>query len=182
MRRVVYSVAMSLDGFIAGPNGEFDWIPHDPDIDFKELFSRFDAMVMGRGTWETMQKMGGGPDMGMESVVISRTLRPTDVAQAGLFADPASAIETLRGKPGKDIWLFGGGVLFRTMLDAGLVDGVQVAVAPILLGEGLPMLPHGPGRATLTLTSQRHYPGSGIVLLTYDVTRDRTGDRGQTPN
>ena len=60
MRRIVYSVAMSLDGYIAGPKGESDWIVMDPDIDFKEIFNRFDTLLIGRKTFEATKKMGGG--------------------------------------------------------------------------------------------------------------------------
>lgn len=171
MRRVVYSVAASLDGFIAGPGGEFDWIPHDPDIDFAALFGRFDAMVMGRKTWEVTRAMGGAPAMpGIEPSVVSRTLTPADAGLTRLFTDPAAAVAHFRAREGKDIWLFGGGSLFRSMLDEGLVDGVEVAVVPVLLGGGLPLLAPGTGRYSLRLAGQRRYDRSGIVLLTYEVT------------
>ena len=74
----------------------------------------------------------------------------------------------LKAKPGRDIWLYGGGVLFRSLLDAGLVDTVEVAVVPVLLGAGIPLLP--PGAATkLTLADQKTLPVSGIVALSYSV-------------
>jgi dihydrofolate reductase len=75
----------------------------------------------------------------------------------------------LRDKPGKDIWLFGGGELFRTMLDAGLVDGVDVAVIPVLLGGGIPLLPSPAKSAKLKLAKHTLYKKSGIVSLEYDV-------------
>jgi dihydrofolate reductase len=60
MRKIVYSVAMSLDGYVAGPNGEADWITTDPEIDFVALFARFDSVLMGRKTYEQVKVMGGG--------------------------------------------------------------------------------------------------------------------------
>ena len=77
----------------------------------------------------------------------------------------------LREETGKDIWLMGGGVLFQALLQADLVDSVEVGIVPILLGEGLPLLPSGRASAPLRLTHSQIYP-SGSVLLTYDVVRD----------
>jgi dihydrofolate reductase len=79
-------------------------------------------------------------------------------------------VADLKSKPGKDIWLFGGGRLFRSFLEARLVDAVEVSVIPVLLGEGIPMLPARPssGRFELSLTSIRSF-GSGIVSLEYAV-------------
>src|SRR5438093_6865701 len=133
MRRICYAVAMSLDGYVAGPNGEADWIIMDPEIDFGELMSRFDAVLMGRRTFEAALTMGGGPAMpGVTSVVISRTLRPKDYPGVTIVADKIEeTVARLRAAPGKDIWLFGGGILFRSLLDARLVDTVEVGVIPV---------------------------------------------------
>src|SRR5436305_2060453 len=118
MRKIVYSVAMSLDGYVAGPNGEADWITMDPEIDFAALFARFDTVLMGRKTYEQARAMGGGAAMpGVTSVVASRTLRPEDCPGATVIGDGlADRVRELRAARGKDIWLFGGGVLFRSLL------------------------------------------------------------------
>jgi dihydrofolate reductase len=170
MRPVCYSVAMSLDGYIAGPKGEFDWIPMDPEIDFKALFARFDCVLLGRRSWEAAQKQGGGGAMhGMKSYVFSTTLQPGDCPGATLSNDPRGTVEALKRQPGKAIWLFGGGVLFRSLLELGLVDEVQVAVVPVLLGEGLPFLEHPTRLAKLRLTRHRVYEKTGTALLEYAV-------------
>jgi dihydrofolate reductase len=169
MRKVVYSVAMSLDGFVAGPNGEADWITMDPEFDFAEVFARFDTLLMGRKTYEQTKAMGGGPAMpGFTSIVASRTLKPGDCPGATVIGDGlADRVRELRAGPGKDIWLFGGGVLFRSLLNARLVDEVGVGVMPVLLGGGVPLVSPG-DRARLRLTGHKAYK-SGAVSLDYAV-------------
>jgi dihydrofolate reductase len=174
MRKVIYSVAMSLDGYIARPDGAYDWIPMDPAIDWGAFMGRFDTVLMGRRTFDLMRTQGdAGGGKGQQSIVFSRTLRGDAVPGVTIVRDEAGAtlVADLRGQPGKDIWLAGGGVLFRSLLDAGLVDVVEIAVVPILLGEGLPMSP-SPGRTErLRYVDQTRYPDSGIVVLRYDVAR-----------
>jgi dihydrofolate reductase len=169
-RRLRYQVAASLDGFIAGPNGEHDWIVMDPSIDFDALFKEFDTAVMGRKTYEVMTAQGGqGAMRGLDVIVFSRTLPPVTHRGARIVNDdPAEVVAALKAKPGRDIWLFGGGVLFRSLLDAGLVDTVEVALMPVLLGAGMPLLPPGAG-TKLVLADQRTLPSSGIVALAYCV-------------
>ena len=173
MRRLRYQVATSLDGYIAGPNGDFDWIVMDPDIDFAALLAQFDTAVMGRKTFlATVQQGGDGAMPGLDVVVFSRTLRPADYPAVSIVdGDPAEAVRSLKARPGKDIWLFGGGELFRTLLEAGLVDTVEPAVVPVLLGGGIPMLPPPASRTKLSLSRHRLYPTSGIVLIEYTVSR-----------
>lgn len=173
MRRLRYQVATSVDGFIADPSGGFDWIVADPDIDFGSLFAQFDTAVMGRKTFLALLQQGGGITMpGLDVVVFSRTLRPADYPGVTIVqSDPAESVRSLKATPGKDIWLYGGGELFRTLLAAGLVDTVEPAVVPVLLGDGIPMLPSPAPRATLSLSNHRLYPKSGIVLLEYTVSR-----------
>src|ERR1700694_498462 len=133
MRRLRYSVAMSIDGFIAGPKGEYDWIVADPTIDFGALFRQFDTVIMGRRSFETMKAEGQTPaSLGMKAFVVSTTLQPEDhPGITVLNSEVADAVAEIKAQPGKDIWLYGGGVLFRGLLDAGLVDTVELAVIPV---------------------------------------------------
>jgi dihydrofolate reductase len=169
-RRVRYGVAMSLDGYIAGPNGEYDWISHDPDIDFAAMFAQFDTLLIGRKTYEAAQRVEGGAAWpGVKAFVISRTLKPVDHPRVTIASDARALVTELQRQPGKDIWLFGGGELFRSLLADGLVNGVDVAIVPVLLGGGVPLLPSPADRTRLTLRKHRVYEGSGIVALEYDA-------------
>jgi dihydrofolate reductase len=169
MRRVRYQVACSLDGYIAGPNGEIDWIRGGSDYDFAGLYAQFDTLLMGRRTYEQLPGGGAGEHGGKRVVVGSRTLKAEDhagveVVGAGLTARVAE----LKAMAGKDIWLFGGGDLFRSLAVAGLVDTIEPAIIPVVLGGGVRMYPESGVRLELTLTGQRAYEG-GMVLLEYAV-------------
>jgi dihydrofolate reductase len=171
VRRVRYVVAMSLDGYIAGSNGEADWIIMDPDIDFRALFEQFDTFLMGGRTFEAMGGAGGGGQRGVQTIVFSRTLRQEDHPNLTIVSEnPERAVADLLAKPGKDIWLFGGGSLFRSFLEARLVDTVEVSVIPVLLGEGISLLPPKPSseRFELKLASSRTFD-TGILSLEYAV-------------
>jgi len=170
MKRLRYQVAVSLDGFIAGSNGEYDWIVGDPSIDFGALFKEFDTAVMGRKTYDVLTAQGGnGTLTGLDVVVFSQSLPPRTAKGIRITNDDASdVVATLKKQPGRDIWLFGGGALFRSLLDAGLVDTVEVALMPVLVGSGVPLVPPG-ALAKLELVDRKVLPASGIVFLSYRV-------------
>jgi dihydrofolate reductase len=145
----------------------------DPDMDFAEMTAQFDTFLIGRKTFEAMRRMGSeaAPPPGIENIVCSRTLKPSDCPHVRVTANAQQVVADLRNKPGKDIALFGGGELFRSLLAAGLVDGVGVSVIPVLLGGGVPFLPQPAGRSLLRLTRHRVYEKTGIVGLWYDIER-----------
>ena len=161
---------MSLDGFIAAEDGGYDWIVMDPDIDFRGLIAQFDALIMGRGTYEVVGE--GGPGFkGVRTYVVSRTLDSTEHPKVTVVSDDVETfVAGLKKQKGKDIWLFGGGKLFRSLLEAKLVDRVEVAVIPVLLGSGIPLLPGLDGIARLKLDDAQRYEKTGTMLLGYEVT------------
>lgn len=173
MRLVRFGVAMSLDGYIAGPKGEYDWIVMDPDFDFAAHMAQFDTFLIGRKTFEAIRRMGSEapPAPGIQNIVFSRTLNPADYPDVVVSDDAVAFVSELRTKPGKDISLFGGGELFRSLLGAGLVDRVEVAIVPALLGGGIPLLPVPAALTTLKLRKHRAYERSGTISLEYDVLR-----------
>ena len=163
-------MAASLDGYIAGPHGEVDWIVQDPDVDFAERFEQFDTFLVGRRTYESMVRAGRGTIPGKRLLVFSRTLLQSDHPGVTLISERiGETVAGLRGRSGLDIWLFGGGVLFRSLLDLGLVDTVEIAVIPVLLGDGVPVLPPPSRQTRLLLTRHREYPKTGIISLEYAV-------------
>jgi len=169
-RRLRYLVAVSLDGFIADANGGYDWIVKDPGVDFKALYAQFDTVVMGRKTFDLVAAQGGsGAIPGMDVFVFSRTLPPATRTGVTITADdPAHTLRELKTRAGRDIWLFGGGVLFRALADAGVVDAIEVAVMPVLLGSGVPLVPPGP-LTELKLADHKVLARSGIVVLAYSL-------------
>ena len=170
MRRVRYGVAASLDGYIAGPDGQADWILMDPEIDFTALFAQFDTLLIGRRTFAAMGGSSGGGMPGVRTVVFSTTLRPQDHPGVTIVSqDAGGAVARLRAESGKDIAIFGGGGLFRSLLDAGQVDTVEVSLIPVLLGAGVPLLPPPYGPVPLALTSHRALEATGTLSLEYRI-------------
>lgn len=170
MRRVRYQVACSLDGFIADPDGGFDWITPEASFDFEAHYARFDTLIMGRRTYTSVRDQAQSFP-GKQVLIASRTLRPEDhpeveVVQEGL----EERIRELRSGDGGDIWLYGGGHLFSQVLAWDLVDTVEPAVVPVLLGGGTPLLPSPAVRRRLSLVRHHAYP-SGMILLEYDIER-----------
>ena len=170
MRRIRYLVAQSLDGYIAGPKGEADWIIMDPEIDFAAMFDQFDTFLIGRKTFEGMAKTGNAAMPGVKTFVFSRTLRQRDYPEVTVVGKKVKeTVKSLRATPGKDICLFGGGLLFRSLLDLGLVDTVEVATIPVLLGKGIQLLPEPAKRTKLKLTGHKVYKKTGICALEYAI-------------
>jgi dihydrofolate reductase len=172
VRPLRYAVAASLDGYIAGPKGEYDWIPIDPEIDFPAMYAGVSGLVMGRVSYEVFLATGGAPGPALPTYVYSRTLPEGDRDGVTVVRAAVPHVRALKAADdGKPLWLWGGGTLFRELAEAGLVDVVEVAVLPILLGGGIPLLPSPGPRLPLRLRAQRVYPATGTLILEYDVVR-----------
>ena len=162
---------MSLDGFIADSDDGMEWMTGDPGYDSKPFFASIDTVLVGRRSYEVMLKHGSRTYPGLRTYVFSRTLNPADYPEVTVVGEAAApAVADLRRGSGKDIWLCGGGELFRSLLAADLVDTVELGVSPILLGKGRPFLPSLEGSRKLKLTHQEAFP-SGLLVLHYDVVR-----------
>ena len=170
MRKIRYNVAMSLDGYISGPNCEADWIVPDPEVDFAALWAQFDTGLMGRKTYDAAKaRLGEAAFSAMKIAVVSRTMKQSDYPKITVISElKRERIQAWREQAPKDIWLFGGGELFRSLLEMGEVDMVEVSVMPVLLGDGVKLLPSPTAQTKLKLSSQKIYR-SGIVSLSYEV-------------
>lgn len=172
MRQLRYSVAASLDGYIAGPKGEFDWIVIDPEIDFAAMYAGFSGLVMGRRSYEVYVATGGSVGPALPTYVYSRRLPEGERDGVTFVADAVPHVRMLKqAAEERPLWLWGGGNFFRELAEAGLVDGVDVAVIPVLLGGGLPLLPSPGPRLSLQLRNHRLYAATGTLWLEYDVRR-----------
>ncbi|MGH9588472.1 MAG: dihydrofolate reductase family protein [Acidobacteriaceae bacterium] len=170
MRRVVYSVACSLDGFIAREDHSYDWIPPDEDEDYglSEFFKTLDTVLIGRKTYDIMVGAGQSAFPGVANYVFSRNPNPpTDKGVHWVATDPVAFVEELRDKPGKDIWLMGGSTLAKTFFDASAINQIKLAIVPVLLGKGIPLFREFGRETALKLIDHTSYP-NGIVQLSYE--------------
>ncbi|KAK0653174.1 deaminase-reductase domain-containing protein [Cercophora newfieldiana] len=175
-RLVRYNVAATLDGFIASVDGSTDWIVEDPAIDFDALHAQFSTFIMGRKTYEAMLKYGnplaGRPQEAV--IVVSSTMKPEDHPAITIEAgDPRRRLRELKEGNGKDIWVMGGGQLVGPLLEAGLVDTIEVAIMPVVIGEGAPLLARlgheAKGGYKLSLVEATTMESSGILMTRYKV-------------
>ena len=171
MRKVTYGGAISLDGFLAGPNGEIDWLRYSADVAeiMKESFRGVDTMLMGRKTYEFAQKMGGGPPMkGVTTYVFSSSLKHVSGDVKLIASDAADFVRDLKAKEGGDILVMGGGELGTSLIDAGLVDEIGFSIQPVLLGGGIPAFRELSSRVELELIETRAIK-PGLALVRYKV-------------
>jgi dihydrofolate reductase len=175
MRKVVLAVGISVDGYIARPNGDVDFLFMPKDYSMAGFFATVDTAIMGRKTLEVGLKLGGGklPNYGMATYVYSRS-QPAGERDGLIFTheSPEKLIEKLRRKPGKTIWLMGGGELAREFLRFDLVDEIHLGIVPVLLGEGIPAFPVGFPQRDFKLIENETF-SRGLIVVKYARVRSK---------
>jgi dihydrofolate reductase len=175
MRKVTLGLAVTLDGFIEGPNGEYDWCFTDQDYGMSEFFNNVDAIFMGRKSWDLVASQAAGnaggseanPYKGMTTYVFSNTLKKTDREDVVIVSgDIIKEIKRLVAQPGKNIWLFGGAELTTLFINEDLVDELWLSIHPLLLGSGKPLFQNIGERKNLKLVTHKVY-NTGLVSLLY---------------
>jgi len=175
MRKLILSVAVTLDGFIEGPNGEYDWCFTDQDYGLSDLINRVDAAFIGRKTYELTQKMNSNDESWLphlKQYIFSTTLNSVKEGETLIKNNIRDEVEEIKKQEGKDIWLFGGASLTTTLLIYGLVDEISLAVHPILLGKGKLLFSDIDQKLHLTLCGSQSY-STGLVTLNYYIRYDR---------
>lgn len=175
MRKLILGLAITLDGYIEGPNGEYDWCFTDQDYGLKDFFERIDAIFIGRKSYEVMQvqcdSSNGESIPGMPVLteyVFSKSLTSVKKGAVLISGNSIAEARRIKNQSGKDIWLFGGASLYDSFLKEGLVDELWMSVHPILLGSGKRLFPENEGRTRLRLLESKTYE-TGLVSIRYSV-------------
>ena len=174
MRKIVFQLAVSLDGFIEDAKGQFDWCFVDQDHGMSDFFKRIDSSFMGRKTYELAQAMAGEVPPGfpkLKEYVFSNTLDKVKEDAILIKGDIKKQVEEIKNEKGKDIWLFGGADLISSLMNFALVDEIMLAVHPVILGGGKPLFKEIKERTWLTLTGNKTY-SNGLVFLTYTLNKE----------
>ena len=180
MRKLILGLAITLDGYIEGPHGEYDWCFTDQDYGLAEFFTRIDAVFIGRKSYEMAQQYADGnneqivPGMPpVQEYVFSTTLNSVKEGAMLISSDSTDKARRIKEETGKDIWLFGGASLSNSLMEAGLVDELWLSVHPILLGSGKRLFQEHDYRSQLTLLENRTYK-SGLVSLRYSIHKSQS--------
>jgi len=178
MRKLILGLAVTLDGYIEGPNGEYDWCFTDQDYGLNEFFDRVDAIFIGRKSYEMAQQytdsnngeiVPGMPKM--TEYVFSKTLKSVKEGSVLISEGSIAEAKRIKEQSGKDIWLFGGASLTDSLIKEGLVDELWMSVHPILLGSGKALFRNNDERTKLTLLESKTYE-TGLVSLRYSINKE----------
>ncbi|MGJ7922576.1 dihydrofolate reductase family protein [Neobacillus sp. LXY-4] len=182
-RRIILDLAVTLDGFIEGKNGEIDWCIMDPDMGFSNFLNQIDAILYGRKSYDlwgqfTPKTNDSETDKEIweivhskQKYVFSRTQKGTNNKAIYINDQIREEVNKLKSMPGKDIWLYGGASLITSFINLGLVDEFRLSVHPVILGEGKPLFIDIQQKVNLKLVETRSF-SSGVVQLIYHLNRD----------
>lgn len=179
---VTLFVAMSLDGFIAGPNDEIDWLFTDQDYGFTPFFDSVDTIIMGRRSYQMSCSFDEWPYPGKQTIVCTRSLTDQSDQRVQFSADNLpTLIARARAAGSRGIWLLGGGQLVRTALACTTIDRLQIAIHPIILGAGIPLFPAGTRTTALRLRGSTGYD-SGLLVVCYEPGDSTCHIASEAPN
>lgn len=178
-RKIILDLAVTLDGFIEGKNGEVDWCIMDAEMGFDQFLNQIDTILFGRKSYDLWgnftpeeptdsDKELWGVFHSKEKYVFSRTQMGTDHKAIFINDRISEEVNNLKSMPGKDIWLYGGASLITTFINLGLVDEFRLSVHPVILGEGKPLFVDIKQRLNLKMVNTRTF-SSGVVQLIYHV-------------
>ena len=179
-RRILLDLAVTLDGFIEGPEGEVDWCIMDPDMNFTNFLNHIDTILYGRKSYDLWGQFT--PDFKVsntekeiwelvhskEKYVFSRKQKRTNNKVTIINDNIVEEVNKLKNKPGKDIWLYGGASLITSFINLGLVDEFRLSVHPVILGEGKPLFIEIKQRLKLKMVNTITF-SSGVVQLIYHL-------------
>ena len=171
-RKVIVHIGTSADGYIARPDGDLEWLTSRPKPEgfygMSAFMSSIDTKLLGRKTYEISLRMGAKFDS--RTIVFSRHAPPADAPSGVEFVSGAIGpfVSRLREQPGKDIWLMGGGELIASFLDEHAIDEFVVTVAPVFIGDGIPLIARRHRHVPLDLQSVERFE-DGVVQLHYRV-------------
>jgi len=171
-RKVIVHIATSADGYIAGPDGDLEWLTSRPAPDgfygMNTFMKSIDTTVLGRKTYEVSLGLGAKFDARSRTIVFSRQAPPADVPSGVEFVNGAigPVVSRLREQPGKDIWLMGGGEIIASFLDEQAIDEFVISVVPVFIGDGIPLIARRHRHVPLHLQSVERFE-DGLVQLHY---------------
>jgi dihydrofolate reductase len=174
VRKIILALGISIDGYIARPDGTFDFLFMPRDFSMAEFFASIDTGIMGRKTYDVAKAQGeGGFGPKIKTYVLSRTLPPGErEGKTFVNVSPQALVEEIRQHQGKDVWLMGGGEVARDFLKVDLVDELHLGVVPVLLGEGLPLFPGGFPQRNFELIENKSF-SRGLISLKYKRLRGK---------
>ncbi len=173
-RNVIVHIATSADGYIARPDGDLEWLTARPAPEgfygMNAFMKSIDTTLIGRKTYEVSLGLGAKFDTKRRTIIFSRNAAPADAPSGVEFVNGEIGpfVRQLREEPGKDIWLMGGGELIASFLDEQLIDEFVITVAPVFIGDGIPLIARRHRDVPLDLQSVERFD-DGMVQLRYRV-------------